>query len=74
MKTKYASDLTAETLVGFDRLDIIVNSYDWLPVSIRGSIGDDARVAVTVESVSSLKDAERLTNESLRGKEIIDLR
>ena len=67
--------LTAETLVGFDRLDIIVNSSDWLPVSIRGSIGgDDAQVAVTVESVSSLKDAERLTNESLRGKEIIDLR
>ena len=66
--------LAAETLVGFDRLDITVNSSDWLPVSISGGMGNDAHVAVTVESVSILKNAGQLMSKSLQGREIIDLR
>lgn len=73
-ENKVHISLIAETLVGFDRLDITVNSSDWLPVSIKGSMGSDARVAVMVESISSLENPERLINRSLQGREVIDLR
>lgn len=66
--------LKNETLVGFEELHMSIDEDSWLPTSISVRSGEDMELTIDILDARRLEDVNELTNATLTGREVIDLR
>ncbi len=66
--------LVGKTMVGFDKLKILVDENSWLPQLIYATAGEDIQVSIRINRVLPLNDPKCLIQGNLTAGEIIDLR